>query len=79
MEYMCKVALGWEHYQNKGPRMRQQPSLVLHFGNVPHPWALSIGQHKSKFIMNQTYIDHQVYEWEGSYAYCPIVGRFLHL
>jgi hypothetical protein len=30
--------------------------------------------------MNQTYVDHEVYEWEGSYAYFPhSVGRFLHL
>jgi hypothetical protein len=20
--------------------------------------------------MNQTYVDHETYEWEGSYAYC---------
>jgi hypothetical protein len=36
-------------------------------------------KHKAKFIMNQTYVDHNVYEWEGSYAYSSIVGRFLHL
>ncbi len=29
--------------------------------------------------MNQTYVDHEVYEWEGSYAYTSIVGGFLHL
>jgi hypothetical protein len=29
--------------------------------------------------MNQTYVDHQAYEWEGTYAYSSIVGWFLHL
>jgi len=29
--------------------------------------------------MNQTYVDHPVYEWEGSYAYSSIVGGLLHL
>jgi hypothetical protein len=29
--------------------------------------------------MNQTYVDHEVYKWEGSYAYSLIVGGFLHL
>jgi len=29
--------------------------------------------------MNQTYPDHEVYEWEGSYAYFSIVGGFLHI
>jgi hypothetical protein len=29
--------------------------------------------------MNQTYVDHDVYEQEGSYAYSSIVGGFLHL
>jgi hypothetical protein len=28
--------------------------------------------------MNQTYVDHEVDEWEGSYAYSSIVGGFLH-
>jgi hypothetical protein len=27
--------------------------------------------------MNQTYVDHEVYEWEGSYAYTSMVGGFL--
>jgi hypothetical protein len=26
--------------------------------------------------MNQTYVYHEVYEWEGFYAYSSIVGRF---
>jgi hypothetical protein len=29
--------------------------------------------------MNQTYVDHDVYEWECSYAYSSIVRGFLHL
>jgi len=29
--------------------------------------------------MNKIYVDHKVYEWEGSYAYSSIVGGFLHL
>jgi hypothetical protein len=52
--------LGWGYSQNKGPQMRRYPSLALHFGNVSHPRALHIVKHKAKFIMNQTYIDHEV-------------------
>jgi len=29
--------------------------------------------------MNQTYVDHVAYEWEGSYVYSSIVKRFLDL
>jgi hypothetical protein len=29
--------------------------------------------------MNQTYADHEVYEWQGSYAYFSIVEGFLHI
>jgi hypothetical protein len=29
--------------------------------------------------MNQIYVDDEVYEWEGSYAYSSIVGGSLHL
>ncbi len=29
--------------------------------------------------MNQTYADHEVYEWEGSYAYFSIVAGLLHI
>jgi hypothetical protein len=29
--------------------------------------------------MNQTYVDHKVDEWEGSYEYSSIMERFLHL
>jgi len=29
--------------------------------------------------MNQTYVDHETYEWQSSYAYSSIVGEFLHL
>jgi hypothetical protein len=29
--------------------------------------------------MNQTYVDHKEYEWEGPYAYSSIVGGFLPL
>jgi len=39
--------------------MRRQSSLAPHFGNVPHPWALPVIKHKEKFIMNQTYVDHE--------------------
>jgi hypothetical protein len=46
--------------------MRRKLGLALHFGNVPHPWALPlVKKHEPKFIMNQTYVDHQVYEWGG--------------
>jgi hypothetical protein len=29
--------------------------------------------------MNQTYVDHVVYKWEGSYTYSSVVRGFLHL
>jgi hypothetical protein len=29
--------------------------------------------------MNQTYVDHEVYEQDGYYAYSSIVRGFLHL
>ncbi len=29
--------------------------------------------------MNQTYVNHKAYEWEGAYAYFPIMGGFSHL
>jgi hypothetical protein len=51
----------------------------LHFGNVPHPWALLIIKHKEKFIMNQTKLDVKAYEWEGSYSYSSTMGWFSHL
>jgi hypothetical protein len=44
--YVWGKATQCGHSQNKGPRMRQQPSPALHFGNFPHPWALAIVQHK---------------------------------
>ncbi len=66
---MLGKALGWEHY--KGRMMRQQSRLVLRFGIVHYPWALTIGQHKSKFIMNQTYIDHEAYERGGFLCLLP--------
>jgi hypothetical protein len=66
--------LGRGHSQNKNPSAH-----LGHFGIVPHPWALLVIKHKSKFIMNQTYVDHKTYEWKGSYAYSLIVGGFLHL
>jgi hypothetical protein len=34
---------------------------------------------KAKFMMNQTCVDHKVYEWEGYYAYSSIARGFLHL
>jgi hypothetical protein len=34
---------------------------------------------EAKFILNQTFINHKAYEWEGSYAYSSIVRGFLHL
>jgi len=54
-------------------------SLAWHFVNVPSPWALPIVKRKTKFIMNQTYVDHEAYKSEGSYAYCSIVRGFLSL
>jgi hypothetical protein len=37
--------------------------------------------HKAQeiFIMNQAYLNHEVYEWEGFYAYSSIVVRSLNL
>jgi hypothetical protein len=29
--------------------------------------------------MNQTYVDREAYEWEGSSAYFSIVGGFLQI
>jgi hypothetical protein len=49
------------------------------FWQCPSPWALPIIKHETTFIMNQTYVDQETYEWESSYAYSSIVGRFLHL
>jgi hypothetical protein len=51
----------------------------LHFEIVPHPWALPIIKHKAKFIVNQTYVNHEVYGWEGFYVYSSIVVRSLNL
>jgi hypothetical protein len=39
--------------------MKGEGSPALDFGNAPHPWALPIRKHKAKFIINQTYIDHE--------------------
>jgi hypothetical protein len=52
-------SLGWDNKR----------SPTSHFKNVPHPWALLIAKHETKFVMNQTYVDHKAYELEGSYAY----------
>ncbi len=38
--------------------------------------ALPMVKHESKFILNQTYVDHEAYQWEGSYAYSSIRGGF---
>jgi len=54
-------------------------SPASHFGNVPNRWALRFVKNKTKFIMNQTYVDHGMYEWQSSYAYFSIVREFLHL
>jgi hypothetical protein len=54
-------------------------SLAPHFVNVPDPWTSPIAKHETKFIMNQPYVDHEAYEWEGSYAYSSIARGFLHL
>jgi hypothetical protein len=45
----------------------------------PNPCASPTVKHEAKFIMNQTYVDHKAYGWEGSYAYSSIVREFLHL
>jgi hypothetical protein len=37
-----------------------------------------IVKHEAKFIVIQTYGDHEVHKWVGSYAY-SIVRGFLHL
>jgi hypothetical protein len=34
--------------------MRQKPSMVLHFGNVPHPWDLPVVKHKMNITWNST-------------------------
>jgi hypothetical protein len=49
------------------------------WGVSPHPWALPMVKHGAKFIMNQIYVNHKAYEWDGSYAYSAIVREFLHL
>jgi len=49
------------HSQNKNHRRRPEPCIL----DVPHPWALPVIKHKTKFIMDQTYVDHKAYEWEG--------------
>jgi hypothetical protein len=36
-------------------------------------------KHETKFIMYQTYVDRNMYEWQNSYAYSSIVREFLHL
>jgi hypothetical protein len=51
------------------------------FWECPPPMCFTFSKvvkHKAKFILNQTYVDQEAYEWEGSYAY-SIVGGFLHL
>jgi hypothetical protein len=30
---------------------------------------------RAKFIMNQTYVDHEAYGWEGSYAYSSKIKK----
>jgi hypothetical protein len=35
-------------------------------------------KHKAKFIMNQTYVHQEEYEWEGYYVYSWMAGGFLH-
>jgi len=52
---------------------------LVYFGNVPHPWALPIAKHEATIMVNQTYVDHKAYGWEGSYTYSSIVGGFLRL
>jgi hypothetical protein len=44
-----------------------ESSPLFFLENGPHPWALPIVKHKAKFIMN--YVNHDMYEWEGFYAY----------
>jgi hypothetical protein len=38
----------------------------------PHPWVLPIIKHEANFIINQTYIDLEVEEWEGYYTYSSL-------
>jgi hypothetical protein len=66
----CRVKpWGWGILKISGlDEVIAQPCIL---GICPHPWA--------KIIMNQTYVDHKAYEWEGYYAYSSIVGGFLHL
>jgi hypothetical protein len=52
-------------------------SSTLHFGNVPHPWALPIIKHEAKFIMNHTYVNHKVNEWGGLLGLLFNKGRVL--
>ncbi len=37
--------------------------------HVLHPWALSIVKHKTKVIMNLTYVDHNVKGDDDTYAF----------
>ncbi len=38
-----------------------------------------VKKHEAKFIINQTYVDHEAYGREGSYAYSSIAGGLLYL
>jgi hypothetical protein len=54
--------------------------LGLAFWECPSPMGFTYRKAQGKkFIINQTYVDHEVYESEGSYAYSSIMGGFLHL
>jgi len=60
---MWKVKLYGEGIPKiRGLAWDNKQSLAPHFRNVPHPWALLIAKHETKFVMNQTYVDHKTYE-----------------
>jgi hypothetical protein len=44
--------------------------------SVTYGLYLSV-KHGAKFIINQTYVDHKVYEREGFYTYSSRRGRVL--
>ncbi len=55
--------------------MFSEDKVVVH---VLHPWALSIMKHKTKIIMNLTYVDHKV-KGDDSYAFSIRVSELICL
>ncbi len=50
---LCEVKPeGGGRSQNKDPTTRWYLRAAPHFGNVPHPWALSIVKHEANIMVN---------------------------